>query len=69
MVKGEYSCALKYRGHAITLAQRLGLHQSQKRFNFGSLTVETRKKVFWTIYTLDWYELTNSITGEILIMS
>jgi Fungal specific transcription factor domain len=55
MMKAEYSAMLRYKGQAITLAQRIGLHQSQKRFNFGALTVETRKKVFWTIYTLDWY--------------
>jgi hypothetical protein len=29
------------------------LHQSQKRFSFGALTIETRKKVFWTLYTVD----------------
>jgi Fungal specific transcription factor domain len=44
-----------YRGVAVGLSHRLGLHQSQKRFTFGALTMETRKKVFWTLYTVDWY--------------
>lgn len=43
-----------FKGLAIGLSHRLGLHQSQKRFSFGALTLETRKKVFWTLYTLDW---------------
>lgn len=43
-----------YKVLAVGLSHRLGLHQSQKRFSFGALTLETRKKVFWTLYTLDW---------------
>lgn len=43
-----------FKGIAVGLSHRLGLHQSQKRFSFGNLTLETRKKVFWTLYTLDW---------------
>jgi len=42
-----------FKGLAVGLSHRLGLHQSQKRFSFGALTLETRKKVFWTLYTLD----------------
>ncbi|GAO14706.1 uncharacterized protein UV8b_04607 [Ustilaginoidea virens] len=42
-----------FKGLAVGLSHRLGLHQSQKRFSFGVLTLETRKKVFWTLYTLD----------------
>lgn len=42
-----------YKCLAVGLSHRLGLHQSQKRFSFGALTIETRKKVFWTLYTLD----------------
>jgi len=51
--KGDYSRLLQYRGLAISVSHRLGLHQSQKRFALGALTSETRKKVFWTLYTLD----------------
>ncbi|KAK8188858.1 fungal-specific transcription factor domain-containing protein [Phyllosticta capitalensis] len=51
--KADYSRLLKYKGIAISLSHRLGLHQSQKRFALGALTGETRKKVFWTLYTLD----------------
>jgi hypothetical protein len=52
---GDYARLLKYKGLAIGLSQRLGLHQSQKRFALGALTSETRKKLFWTLYTLDWW--------------
>ncbi len=52
--KGDYNKLLRYKGIAIGLSHRLGLHQSQKRFSLGALTSETRRKVFWTLYTLDW---------------
>ncbi|KAB2577295.1 hypothetical protein BFW01_g8565 [Lasiodiplodia theobromae] len=51
--KADYNRLLKYKGIAVSLAHRLGLHQSQKRFALGVLTSEMRKKVFWTQYTLD----------------
>ena len=54
LLKGDYSRVLKYKGLAVSLSQRLGLHQSQKRFALGALTSETRKKVFWSLYTVDW---------------
>lgn len=54
LVKADYSRLLKYKGLAVGLSQRLGLHQSQKRFALGALTSETRKKVFWSLYTVDW---------------
>lgn len=52
--KADYSRLQHYKGIAVGLSHRLGLHQSQKRFSFGALTIETRKKVFWTLYTVDW---------------
>lgn len=57
LLKGDYKRLQQYRGVSVALAHRLGLHQSQKRFSFGALTMETRKKVFWTLYTLDWLVL------------
>ena len=54
MIRADYKRLQHYKGVAIGLSHRLGLHQSQKRFSFGALTIETRKKVFWTLYTLDW---------------
>ena len=51
--KGDLTRLLTYKGLSTTLSARLGLHQSQKRFTLGTLTCETRKKVFWTLYTLD----------------
>ncbi|KFX92254.1 hypothetical protein V490_05484 [Pseudogymnoascus sp. VKM F-3557] len=50
---GKYKSLQTYKAIAVGLAQRLGLHQSQKRFSYGALTIETRKKVFWTLYTVD----------------
>ena len=52
--KADYNRLQHYKGIAVGLSHRLGLHQSQKRFSFGALTIETRKKVFWTLYTIDW---------------
>jgi hypothetical protein len=54
LLRADYSRSLKYKGLAVGLSQRLGLHQSQKRFALGALTSETRKKVFWSLYTVDW---------------
>lgn len=51
----DYARLQHYKGIAVGLSHRLGLHQSQKRFSFGALTIETRKKVFWTLYTVDRY--------------
>lgn len=53
-MRADYKRLQHYKGIAVGLSHRLGLHQSQKRFSFGALTTETRKKVFWTLYTLDW---------------
>ncbi|KAG9236230.1 fungal-specific transcription factor domain-containing protein [Amylocarpus encephaloides] len=53
ITKADYNRLQHYKGIAVGLSHRLGLHQSQKRFSFGALTTETRKKVFWTLYTID----------------
>ncbi|CAO1597666.1 DNA-binding transcription factor cat8 [Xanthoria calcicola] len=53
ITRGDYTNLLQYKGLAINLSHRLGLHQSQKRFSCDSLASETRKKVFWTLYTVD----------------
>lgn len=55
LLKGDYRRLNKYKGIAVALSHQLSLNQSQKRFAFGTLTSETRKKVFWTLYTVDWY--------------
>ncbi|KAL2263458.1 hypothetical protein VTK26DRAFT_6665 [Humicola hyalothermophila] len=52
-IRADYKRLQHYKGIAVGLSHRLGLHQSQKRFSFGVLTIETRKKVFWTLYALD----------------
>ncbi|TGO29128.1 hypothetical protein BPAE_0018g00130 [Botrytis paeoniae] len=51
--KGDYNSLQHYKGIAVGLSHRLGLHQSQKRFSFDLLAAETRKRVFWTLYTVD----------------
>lgn len=53
-IRADFRRLLHYKALAVALSHRLGLHHSQKRFSFGALTTETRKKVFWTLYTLDW---------------
>jgi hypothetical protein len=63
--KGAYKSLQTYKAIAVGLSHKLGLHQSQKRFSFGALTTETRKKVFWTLYTVDWYVSMTSIVGSI----
>lgn len=55
MQRGDYDRLLTYKALAVTLSSRLGLHQSQKRFALGASTSEMRKKVFWCLYTIDWY--------------
>lgn len=55
IAKGDYARLLHYKGIAISISHRLGLHQSQKRFSLGILKSETRKRVFWALYTLDRY--------------
>lgn len=51
--QGDLTRLLTFKGLSTSLSARLGLHQSQKRFALGTLTCETRKKVFWTLYTVD----------------
>ncbi|KAH0364378.1 hypothetical protein KCU65_g6802, partial [Aureobasidium melanogenum] len=53
MLRGDYDRLLTYKALAVTLSSRLGLHQSQKRFALGASTSEMRKKVFWSLYTID----------------
>ncbi|KAL5868956.1 DNA-binding transcription factor cat8 [Pyricularia oryzae] len=52
-IRADYKRLQYYKGIAVGLSHRLGLHQCQKQFSFGALTLETRKKVFWTLYTMD----------------
>jgi hypothetical protein len=54
LLKGDYKRLQQYKGISVAISHRLGLHQSQKRFSFGALTMEMRKKIFWTLYTVDW---------------
>lgn len=49
----DYGKLIQYKSVAIRLVHRLGLHQSQKHNSLGALAGETRKKVFWSQYTLD----------------
>jgi hypothetical protein len=53
LIKGDGKRLQQYKGISVALSYRLGLHQSQKRFSFGALTLESRKKAFWTLYTVD----------------
>ena len=53
IVRGDSNKLVFYSGLASNMSHRLGLHQSQKRFSLSALARETRKKVFWSLYTLD----------------
>lgn len=53
LLRGDLTRLQAYKGLSTSLSARLGLHQSQKRFALGTLTAETRRKVFWTFYTVD----------------
>lgn len=53
-VRGDHRSLQHYKSIAVGLSHRLGLHQSQKRLGLGALALETRKRVFWSLYTLDW---------------
>lgn len=53
----NYDLLHRYRKTAVGLAYRLGLHLShsnQKEILSGELAVEMRKRIFWTLYTVDW---------------
>ncbi|KAL8781980.1 MAG: hypothetical protein Q9213_005764 [Squamulea squamosa] len=51
--KADYAKLLQYKGMGINLSHRLGLNKSQERCSLDALARETRKKAFWTLYTLD----------------
>lgn len=53
IVRGDYNGLLYYKGISISIVYQLGLHRSQDQISSSVLTSETRKKVFWTQYTLD----------------
>lgn len=54
MLKADYQGLLKYKGLSVSMSHRLGLHHSQKQFALDALAIEKRKKLFWTLYTVDW---------------
>ncbi|KAL9100869.1 MAG: hypothetical protein Q9163_003813 [Psora crenata] len=53
IAKRDYEGLLKYKAAAVKISRRLGLHQRQRRWSVGPLIIETRKRVFWTLYTVD----------------
>jgi hypothetical protein len=67
-IRADYKRLQHYKGIAVGLSHQLGLHQSQNRFSFGTLTIETRKKVFWTLYTLDWCVHLLAVISEPLLI-
>ena len=50
---GEQSYASRTSGEASMLGLELGLHRSTRRFTYGPLKSELRKRVFWCIFLLD----------------
>ena len=52
--RGDFRWLQQYKGIAVSLAHRLGLHRCQTPTNLDVLALETRKRVIWTLYTVDW---------------
>ncbi|EER45621.1 transcriptional activator protein FacB [Histoplasma capsulatum var. duboisii H88] len=50
---GKRSLAFQVTGSMTRLALELGLHRHTRRFQFGPLETELRKRVFWVCYMLD----------------
>ena len=54
IAKADYTNLQHYKTLAFNLSHHLSLHYSQDRLTLDTLTIETRKKVFWTLYAVDW---------------
>lgn len=61
---GDQDRLAHYRGRAVALAHRLGLHQNQRSFSLSALSLETRKRVFWCLYALDWYVCSSNFSAQ-----
>ncbi|KAF3398571.1 hypothetical protein F1880_006338 [Penicillium rolfsii] len=66
MTKGDYRTMLRYRALAIDICHQLELHQNQTDSEFNPLEAETRKKVFWSQYTLD--RFSSVLTGMPILL-
>lgn len=53
IVKGDYTLLRHFRGLAVALSDRLGLHQLKSSQTYDVLEFEMSKKIFWTLFTLD----------------
>ncbi|KAI9845139.1 MAG: hypothetical protein M1837_005024 [Sclerophora amabilis] len=51
--KGDYTELVSYRSLSVGMSHYLGLQQNQSNLSANALSTETRKRVFWTLYTLD----------------
>ncbi|KAH6871026.1 fungal-specific transcription factor domain-containing protein [Thelonectria olida] len=61
IVRADYEQCQYYKGIAVGLFYRLGLHQSQVPNSLSQLDIEVRRRAFWTFYTLDSFSA--AITG------
>ncbi|EXA30573.1 hypothetical protein FOVG_18060 [Fusarium oxysporum f. sp. pisi HDV247] len=55
-----------YKHIAIDLSNYLGLHKKQGDIRLDCLTNETRKRIFWTLYTLDCFSASRLKTSMLL---
>ncbi|KAI7771132.1 hypothetical protein LZL87_014205 [Fusarium oxysporum] len=55
-----------YKHIAINLSNDLGLHMNQGDIRLDPLTNETRKRIFWTLYTLDCFSASRLKTPMLL---
>lgn len=53
IAKGDTNQLLTYKALAMATCTRLGLQHSNKRFEANALVYEMRKRIFWSLYTID----------------
>ncbi|KAI9802982.1 MAG: hypothetical protein M1825_002215 [Sarcosagium campestre] len=68
-ISRDCSLLLQYKSRGIALSNQLGLHIDPSSGPLDALSTETRKKVFWSLYTVDCFSaatlgLPRSLNGE-----
>ena len=54
IIKGDFRRLVHYLGVGVTTSSLLSLHQSQHHSSATPLVREIQKRVFWSLYTIDW---------------
>lgn len=66
IIKGDDKQIAYYKHIAINLSNYLGLHTNQGDIRLDPLASETRKRIFWTLYTLDCFSASRLKTPMLL---